>query len=174
MDSLPESRKEVNEMSNNNEQKNTWNYNRKTDTRWVDVLSEADTPVSRSTGCLLHDCPGCSNIWALSPYGRTPNVVSRAAPLRDEDTGKNIGFIITAARLADACWCGVPFPEESAQSVTENQARNNLKAALRIALAREGEKPTVVDEIQTLRGKITPSVLHLLRGERKAKAEGVA
>ena len=110
MESSPESRKEVNKMTN--ESKNTWYYNRNTDTHCVDLLSEADTPVSRSTGCLLHDCPGCSNIWALSPYGRTTDAVSRKSPLYCDETGKEIGFIITAARLADACWCGVPFPGE--------------------------------------------------------------
>jgi len=158
-------------MSDN--KKNTWAYNKNTDSRWVDVLSEADTPVSRSTGCLLHDCPGCSNIWALSPYARNTDVIYRPSNLLDEN-GKVIGFLITAARLADACWCGVPFPGDSLRAVTEHQARANIKAALRIALSREGENPSVVEEIQTLRGKITPSLLRQLRGEKPSKAGGVA
>jgi hypothetical protein len=60
------------------------------------------------------------------------------------------------------------------QQVTEIQARSNVKKALRVALSREGEEPSVVEEIQTLRGKVTSKMLALLRGERYTKVRGSA
>jgi len=162
--------KEVKTMTD--EKKNTWVHNPKTDTRWVEVPTLADTPVGRSTGCNLHECPGCSNIWSLSPYTRTNTVVSRTTPVREN--GKIVDHIISAARLAGACWCGVPFPGVLVKRVTEEQANVNVKTALRIALANEGEELGVLEELQLLRTKITPSMMRLLRGERTRKAEGVA
>ena len=156
----------------NNEKKNTWIYNRNTDTYWVVVPSLVNTPVSQSTGCNLYDCPGCSNIWELSPYRRTSEVISRTTPVREG--GQVVGHVISSARLADACWCGVPFPGVIDKMVSEIKARANVKAALRVALSREGEEPSVVEEIQTLRGKVTSKMMQLLRGERSSKAQGVA
>jgi hypothetical protein len=159
-------------MRNNNQNNTTWIFDNETGLRFVFVSSLDETPVSRSNGCYLHDCPGCFNIWALSPYRRISDVVSRSIPLREG--GVVVDYIIAASRLTDACWCGVPFPLEGPQQVTEIQARANVKKALHTALSREGEEPSVLEEIQTLRSKITPSLLRLLRGENSTKAQGVA
>jgi len=155
-------------MSNNN----TWKYDKATGNRFVFVNSISATPISRSNGCFLHDCPGCPNIWALSPHRNTSTVVSRTVPVREG--AAIVDFAIDAARLADACWCGVPFPTQTGQQVTQSQARVNVKAALRIALSREGELPSVIDDIQTLGTKVTSSMMRRLRGERSKKAMGVA
>lgn len=155
-------------MSNNN----TWKYDKETGHRFIFVNSTSATPISRSNGCFLHDCPGCSNIWALSPYRNTSDVVSRTVPIREG--GFTVDYAIDAARLADACWCGVPFPIQTGQQVTQSQARANVKAALRIALSREGELPSVVEDIQTLGAKVTSSMMRRLRGERSKKVKGVA
>ena len=159
-------------MTNNNKNNTTWKYDNETDLRFVFVSSLDGTPVSRSNGCYLHDCPGCSNIWALSPYRHTTDAVSRTTPVREG--GIIVDHIITASRLGDACWCGVPFPTRLPQQVTEVQARSNVKKALRVALSREGEEPSVLEELQTLSTKITPSLMRLLRGERSPKARGSA
>ena len=155
-------------MSNNN----TWKYDKETGHRFIFVNSTSATPISRSNGCFLHDCPGCSNIWALSSYRNTSDVVSRTVPIREG--GFTVDYAIDAARLADACWCGVPFPIQTGQQVTQSQARANVKAALRIALSREGELPSVVEDIQTLGAKVTSSMMRRLRGERSKKVKGVA
>jgi hypothetical protein len=157
-------------MSNNNENNTTWIFDNETGLRFVFVSSLDATPVSRSNGCYLHDCPGCSNIWALSPYRHTSGVVSRTIPVREG--GVVVDHIISASRLGDSCWCGVPFPTQTPQQVTEIQARSNVKKALRVALSREGEEPSVVEEIQTLRGKVTSKMMALLRGERSSKVRG--
>ncbi|MEE2758968.1 MAG: hypothetical protein VYA86_03195 [Candidatus Thermoplasmatota archaeon] len=151
---------------------NTWKYDKATGQRFVFVNSISATRISRSSGSLLHDCPGCPNIWDLSPYRSTSKVVSRTVPVREG--GEVVDFAIDAARLVDACWCGVPFPTQIGQQVTQSQARANVKAALRIALAREGELPSVVEDIQTLGTKVTSSMMRRLRGERSKKAMGVA
>ena len=152
--------------------KTRWNHDPKTDIRWVDVPSLANTPLSRSTGCSLHDCPGCTNIWALSPFRSTTQVVFRTTPVRAG--GMVVDYAISAARLPDTCWCGVPFPREFQQKVTLIQTRANVESALRSALISMNEKPSIIAEIQNLRKKVTQSMLRKLRGERRASAKGVA
>ena len=164
-------RKGSENMSNIVENQNTWMYDKETGLRYVFVPSISSTPVSRSNGGHLYDCPGCSNIWSLSTFRNPSDVVSRTTPVREG--GVTVDFAISAARLSDCCWCGVPFPKEVSQQITDIQARANVKAALRIALSREGESPSLLDDIQTLRTKVTPTVLRHLRGER-SKVRGVA
>jgi hypothetical protein len=150
-----------------------WNNDPKTDSRWVDVPSLANTRKSRSTGCGLHECPACGNLWSLSVVRSTVEVLFRTVPVREG--GVVVDHIVTGARTVNHCWCGVPLPGDALQSVTDNQARANAKSSLRLALSAIGEEPSIVEEIELLATKVSRSMLDRLRGERsRTKAAGVA
>ena len=150
-----------------------WINNPRTGSKSTIVNSLENTPVSPSTGNLLHQCPGCNNLWALSSYRPVAedSVFFRTSPARQNG---EVTRIISDARHSDFCWCGVPFPGATAVQVSQSLSVANLHSALRSAFALMGEKSSVLDEMQILTTKVTGSMLRKLRGERSDRGAATA
>jgi len=150
-----------------------WINNPRNGSKSTIVNSLENTPVSRSTGNLLHQCPGCNNLWAISSYRPVAgdSVFFRTSPARQNG---ELTRVISDARHPDFCWCGVPFPGTTAVQVSQSFAVANLHAALRSALSLMGEKSSVLDEMQILTTKVTSSMLRKLRGERSDRGAAAA
>ncbi len=145
-----------------------WARDRETGMQTTTVKSREITRISSSTGCLLHDCPGCANIWTIFPYNPSPSppVIFRTSMVQKQ--GEMVR-VISDARLPGHCWCGVPFPSECAVQLSKATAIANVHLALKTALTLSGEDSNVVDEIQILSTKVTSSMLRKLRGERRKR-----
>ena len=150
-----------------------WINNPRNGSKSTIVNSLETTPVSRSTGNLLHQCPGCNNLWALSSYRPVAgeSVFFRTSPARQNG---EMTRVISDARHPDFCWCGVPFPGTTAVHVSQSFAVANLHAALRSALSLMGEETSILDEMQILTTKVTSSMLSKLRGERSDRGVAAA
>ena len=150
-----------------------WINNPSTGSKITLVNSLENTPVSRTIGCLVHECPGCKNLWALSAFRPVAgdSVLFRTSPARQNG---EVIRVISDARHPDFCWCGVPFPGITAAKVSQSLAVANLHSALRSALALMGEKSSVLDEMQILTTKVTSSMMRKLRGERSERGVAAA
>ena len=150
-----------------------WINHPQTGSKTTLVNSRKNTRVSRSTGCLLHECPGCNNLWSLLSY-RLPSqepVLFRTSMVQQ---GGEMVRVISDARHHDHCWCGVPFPMDEPVTVSQATAVANVHSALRTALAITGEDSNVLDEIQILTTKVTSSMMRKLRGERDKRGTASA
>ena len=150
-----------------------WINNPRTGSKLTIVNSLENTPVSRSTGNLLHQCPGCNNLWALSSYRPVADDSVLFRTSLAQQNGE-MTRIISDARHPEFCWCGVPFPSANAVEVSQPLAVANLHSALRSALALMGEETSILDEMQILTTKVTGSMLRKLRGERSDRGVAAA